>query len=245
MGFMSSTVQTSLEHPIVVFTDRLHTALSTLQNVPAWSATPDEQRSTLVSLSRARAQLDELWLRLRAAADRNDVGAASAATSTGAWLAAATRRTPGAAAAEVRLAAALDDGCEATRTALAAGSVDLEQARVVVAAVQALPADAVTDDPSCVSRAEAALLDLATVHDAKRLKQLGRHILHVLDPEAADRRLGRSLEREEQTAARATYLDLHDNGDGTHAGRFRIPQFHAAALTKMLDAISNPTRPAD
>ena len=239
---MSSTTQTSLGHPIAVLTEDLHARLDAVADVPAWSATADEQRATLVSLARARARLDELWLRMLAAADRNDVAAASVATSTGAWLAASTRRAPGVAAGEVKLATALDDGFEATRAALAAGTVDLEQARVIVAAVQALPADAVTHDPSCVGRAETALLDLARVHDARRLKRLGRHILHVLDPDAADRRLGRQLEREEQAAARATFLELHDDGDGTHRGRFRISEFHAAALAKMLDAIANPTR---
>ena len=86
-------------------------------------------------------------------------------------------------------------------------------------------------------------MDLARTHDARKLRQLGRHILHVLDPEQADRRLGRQLEREERAATRATFLELHDNGDGTHGGRLRIPGFHAAVLTKMLDAIANPARP--
>jgi Domain of unknown function (DUF222) len=86
------------------------------------------------------------------------------------------------------------------------------------------------------------LLELALVHDARRLKQLGRHMLHVLDPDAADRRPGRELEREERAAARATFLEVHDNGDGTHGGRFRLPDLHAAALRKVLDAIGNPTR---
>jgi Domain of unknown function (DUF222) len=120
--------------------------LDELAEVPAWSATPAEQRAVLVSLAGAR--LNEVWLRLLAAADRGDVAAETAATSTGAWLAAATNRSPGSAAADVKLAAALDDACGATRAALGSGAVDTEQARVVVAAVQALPADAVPRTPA-------------------------------------------------------------------------------------------------
>jgi len=226
-----------------VFVGELHASLDALAEVPAWSASRGEQRTALVELARARNRLDELLLRLLAAGDRNDVAADTAATSTAAWLAAETRRPVAAAHADVRLAAALDDDLAATRDALARGDLDLEQARVVAASVRELPAEAVAADPTCVGRAEAMLVDLARTHDAKKLRQLGRHILHVLDPEQADRRLGQQLEREERSASRATFLELHDNGDGTHGGRLRIPGFHAAVLAKMLDAIANPARP--
>ncbi len=73
---------------------------------------------------------------------------------------------------------------------------------MVAASVRELPAEAVAADPTCAARAEAMLVDLAGTHDAKKLRQLGRHILHVLDPEQADRRLGRQLEREERAATR-------------------------------------------
>jgi hypothetical protein len=138
----------------------------------------------------------------------------------------------------VALASALDGDRTATREALAAGALDLERARVVVASVGEVPA-------AEAQRAEAALLDLARVHDAKTLRRLGRHIRHVLDPEAADRQLGEQLEREEQAAARRTFLELHDNGDGTHGGRLRIPAFHAVALTKMLDTLAHQGRQPD
>ena len=101
---MTSTVQTSHGHPISVFVGELHASLDALAEVPAWSASRGEQRTALVALARARARLDELLLRLLAAADRNDVAAETAATSTAAWLAAETRRPVAAAHADVRLA---------------------------------------------------------------------------------------------------------------------------------------------
>lgn len=142
------------------------------------------------------------------------------------------------------LASALDGGFEATRAALAAGVVDVDRARVVVRAVQALPADAVAAEPGLVRRAEAHLLDLARTCDAKRLRALARHLLAVLDPDAADMRLGRQLEAEETRAARATSLVMRDNGDGAHALTARISTLHAAMLTKALEAILNPARNA-
>ena len=105
-----------------------------------------------------------------------------------------TVTAPGAAHADVKLAQALDEGFAATRVALAAGMIDVDQARVIVRAIQALPVDAVTSEPGLPGRAEAHLLDLARTHDARKLRLLARHLHAVLDPDAADERLGRALE---------------------------------------------------
>ena len=74
---------------------------------------------------------------------------------------------------------------------------------------------------------------------------LGRRVFEVVDPAAADREEGRRLEAEERAAARSTYLHLHDNGDGTHSGRFKISDLHAAMLRKALHAIVAPGRRTD
>ncbi len=46
-----------------------------------------------------------------------------------------------------------------------------------------------------VQKAERHLLDLAAEHDAKALKHLGRHILEVACPDAADAHQAALLER--------------------------------------------------
>ena len=212
--------------------------LDELADVPVWSMTPGEQRSVLADLSRARAQLDGLWLRVLAAADANDVAAETAATSTAAWLATAIRRTRSAAHADVRLAQAVtDDRHAGVLAALTAGRVDLDQARVVVRSVDALPADVDAMDREL---AEKHLVTLAEDHDAAALKVLGRRVLEVLDPDAAELEDGRRLATEEAAAARTTYLQLCDNGDGSHGGRFRIPTLHAAMLATALQAFGQP-----
>jgi hypothetical protein len=241
---MSSTTALSPEHPIVEFTARASAALARLTGVGAWSLSPAEQASVVVELAQVRAGVDELWLRVLAAADRNDVAAGSGASSTTAWLAHATTTPPGAAHADVRLATALDGSFAATRAALAAGTIDADRAREVVRAVQALPAESVVGEPELPARAETHLLDLAKQFDARRLRCLGRHLLETLDPQGADERLGARLEAEEARAERSAFLEVHDNGDGTHSGRFKIASLHAAMLTKMLDALSNPARHA-
>ena len=87
----------------------------------------------------------ELQLRVLAAADNNGVGSESAAPSTASWLASRTVRPVRDVRAEVRLAHALDTQFQATAAAMAAGAVDVDQARVIVNAVTALPADEVTE----------------------------------------------------------------------------------------------------
>jgi hypothetical protein len=233
----SSTGLERQPHPIVGFAARAHAVLDTLTDAPAWSMTREEQRFSLIELARLQARIAELHLRVLAAADRCDLAADTAATSTGAWLAQATRQTRAAAHADVLLAQALDGSFAATRDALADGLVDVDQARVIIRAIQALPDTVDTQDRG---RAEKHLIDLAGQHDAKTLRLLGRRVFEVLDPDAADEQEGRKLQAEEDAAARNTYLHMCDNGDGTHTGRFKIPTLHAAMLTKMLSGFTNP-----
>ena len=113
-------------HAVVRFAGSLHGALDRLADVPTWSMSPAEQREALVELARAEARLSELRLRVLVAADNNQVGADSGATSTPAWLAHATRTSRTAAFRDLHLAAKLDETFTATREALAAGVIDVE-----------------------------------------------------------------------------------------------------------------------
>ena len=218
-------------HPIARFGARVHAVLDDLADTAAWSMTPAEQRTALVALARAEARIGELRLRVLAAADRADIAAQSAATSTGAWLAEHTRTTRSQAHADLHLAQALDGRCRATRAALAAGALNPTHARVIVHALDQLPDEL---DPTVRERAEKQLVHDAGDHDPTALKMFARHLYEVIDPDAADAEEGRRLEREEHAAARATYLQLCDNGDGTHTGRFKIPTLHAQMLAKAL-----------
>jgi hypothetical protein len=91
---MSTTADALTAHPIADFTTRLHARLDDLAQTQAWSMSRDEQRSVLMDLTRGQARIEELRLRVLAAGDRADIAADTAATSTGAWLAHATR-SPG------------------------------------------------------------------------------------------------------------------------------------------------------
>ncbi len=226
-------------HPIVGFCHRLEAALDDVGDAAAWSLTPEEERAVLTRLAACSARVGELRLRVLAAADRDDVGKVDGSPSTGAWLAAATRAPRARARADVTLARALDERRLVARDALAHGWLDGDQARVVVTAVEALPAVVSEADRR---RAEEHLVALAAVHDAVELRVLARRLHEVIDPEGADEELGRRLAREEREARRATYLRLWEHDDGTTSGRFRIPTLHAHMLRKALDAFTSPRR---
>jgi hypothetical protein len=180
----------------------------------------------MLALSRAQARVGELALRVLAA-----------------WLAHETRAHPSAARTDVRLALALDSPSFAiVREALAAGQVSVDQARVIVRSVEALPGEAA---PWVREQAQKVLLVEARTLDPVALKLLGRRIFDVVDPDTADHAEGRRLEAEERAAARSTYLHLRDNGDGSHTLRAKLPTLHAAMLTKALHAFTAPAHRRD
>ncbi len=236
--------RTSVEdrrHPVHVFAGRLTAALEELAGASMLSLGVAETVETTVELTKALSQLRALQLAVLAHADILDVAATVDATSTAAWLRTLTPVTGPGAARDVAQAKALTREAHApTAVALAAGRLLPEQAPVILAAVDALPASVTPEERRC---AETHLVDLAATHDAAALKVLGRRVLEVLDPDAADADLARRLEAEEAAAARATSLSLVDDGHGTTHGRFRIPTLTGRMLRAALQAIANPARP--
>ena len=200
-----------------------------------WSLSSAETRDLLVQITALSAQVSELRSRLLTHGEAS--GATSTdpqATSSGAWLAGTTRTTKGAAFAATRLAKDLA-GHDLTRSALARGEVLTEQAVVIIEAVEALP-----ELPEVRDQCEVHLLVEAAHHDANDLKVLGRRVLGVIDPEAADAHEAALLDKEERAAEKKTRFSMGDNGDGTHTGRFTIPDLYADMLKKALMGFAAP-----
>jgi hypothetical protein len=170
------------------------------------------------------------------------VGADVGATSTASWMAHQTRTTRSAAHRAARLAKDLDAHPEVDR-ALAAGELLTDQAAVIVEAVDALPTDLV--DTSTIAQAEAHLLAEAEHHDARALRILGRRLLEVLDPDAAEAEEARRLAKEEQEARATASFTMSDDGHGKVHGRFSVPSVHGSMLRKHLLALAAPGRNPD
>ena len=128
-------------------------------------------------------------------------------------------------------------------TAMGEGRVNTAQARAIVSALAQLPTTgefAVTAEQR--DAAEAHLVAEAAHHDAKALRFLGRHLFEVIAPELAETFEGKALEAEEAKALQRTTFTMWEDDEGTCHGRFRIPSLHGQMLTKMILALSSPSR---
>src|SRR6478752_3643243 len=229
------TALTTHRHRVSAATAQMRAAADAVVDASVWSMGETEAGQTLVELGRLKAQVAELEARVAAHADDIHVGQDVAASSAANWLAHQTKQTRAETNRTVRLGHALEEH-PATRDALAGGRVCVEQARVIVDAVDRLP-DHVEAEVRV--QAEQHLLAAAEHHDAKTLRMLGKRLFEVVDPDGADAHEAKILEREEAAAARDAYLRMWDDGHGTTHGRFEIPTLAGAALKKMLVAITS------
>ncbi|GAA1146968.1 HNH endonuclease signature motif containing protein [Nocardioides aquiterrae] len=213
-------------HRISVAVAHAHAELDTVTDASVWSMTPEETRTTLVEITRLKARAAELEARVAEHADDQTLDT---------W-AHQTRQLRPAVLRTTRLGRALVTRSQ-VRAALAAGDLVVEQAQVIVDALDQLPADL---DPGLVDKAERHLVAEARDHDARVLRLLGTRLLEVVAPDLVDAYEAEQLAREEADALVAAKFKIRDDGHGKCHGTFTIPSFHGAALTKMLLAFTNP-----
>ena len=224
-----TALQHADQHPVPALVHWLRAELASLAGTPLWSLTAAEAADALLLLTQARSQLDELIMRMLRHAESVEVGTDLGATTANWW--AHTSRLPRAEAHRTaRLAEAMERH-HAVAAALAAGHVHTDQARVIVDAVDDLPADV---ESWVAPAATAFLLEKAAEHDARALQILGRRVLEVIDPVAADAEEARRLEAEESDARATAFLTLVDDGHGRAHGRFSIPTLHGEMLRNHL-----------
>lgn len=226
-------------HPIIECAADVSAAIKSTDGVePTFMPTADKQ-SALLALTVARSQLDALTMRVLTAAD--DVADSHGLAQAADWVALHTRTTRREARADQALARALEQHGPVAET-LAAGEIRTAQARVIVEAVDALPAEVA---PEIRHEARAALIDLAAQHDARDLKQLGKRILDVVAPEVGVCHEAAALAAEEARAAATVSLTMADDGEGRCFGRFTLPSHIGKTLRRHLLALANPARHTD
>ncbi|MCX6395747.1 MAG: DUF222 domain-containing protein [Propionibacteriales bacterium] len=229
------------QHPLLGMIAALEAAVSDDATAPAWTLTPAEVTSALPRLARVVGQLTGCRLQLLREADRYQIGDSVGFGSTAGWWASVTRATKQTAHREVALAGRLDhEAHAATAAAVSAGNVTIEQAAVILDAVEALPSDLVTS--ALRKDAELHLVGLAHHHDPRELRILGRRILDVLAPAISEEAERRVLEAEEQHAAATASFTMSPDGHGSMTGSFTIPTLAGEMLRKHLDALAAPRR---
>ena len=237
---MTSTASTRHRgHPITVAAAEIEELLDELVEQSTWSMTDEETRSTLPRADPRRGPDGRAELRVAAHGDRNRIGDQSGATSTANWWAHETKLTRTAAHRDLKLAQALD-----TETARA-GACGARGRRGAGRPGGGDRGVRSTHSPTTPSRgskpkAERWLLDQAADSDAKALRILGKRILEVVDPAAADAHEAKLLEKEEQAAEAAAMFRMSDDGHGKCHGSFTVSSRHGAMLRKALLAKAAP-----
>ncbi|SFB93052.1 protein of unknown function [Nocardioides terrae] len=229
------SAQPAATHPVLGAVADVRARLKDVAGVNPTFMEPAVQAVAMEGIAAARAQLDELELRVMAAAAA--VAQTDAARDVAAWQVAHNHRDIRTARAEQRLAEALDRRYEILRAGMADGAVHLDQALVIARALDVLPDDL---DPDTLAHAEVALVELAAHHTPKQLRILGERVLDSVDPEHADEVLARQLEAEEADAQRKTRLTFRPGGDGTTRITAVVPDATAARLKTYLDAFTSP-----
>ena len=233
---MTAMAHSEARHLVSRSVASLAEQVAALAEVSLWSMSPAEAEQTLVALTRLTSQVAELELRVAEHAASVGVGDAQGATSTASWWAHTTRQTRVAAHRKMRLALDLER-FPLVRDGLAAGDLTSEQASVIVRALGELNPDL---DYAVQTQAQARLVVLAREHDAKSLRVLGRRILEVLDPVAADEAEAKKLAEEDRKASATTRLTMSTDGHGRVMGRFTISAAQGAMLKKILLGLAAP-----
>jgi hypothetical protein len=164
----------------------------------------DEMLSCVDDLNVVAQQVAAIQLALIRQVDALQVAAALGATSTVSLLRDRHRISGGAATRLVKLARAVDvEAGSPTAAALAAGEVNVEQAKVITDAVAKLPAEHRT-------AGEEHLVGEAASFGPRELGRLGQRIFEVVAPEEADKQALAELERAERRAWQHRGLWLTD-----------------------------------
>ncbi|MDR6175388.1 hypothetical protein QE364_000009 [Nocardioides zeae] len=192
----------------------------------------------LVAVQRLVARASALAAVLLSRAEELELYRENGASTAAVWWANATALTRRDAYRFARVGDALVGRCGThLAPACEAGTVNSEQADVIVKALDVLPEDLSVE---LRSQAEETLVGFAADHDARALRAIGKKILTVIAPEVGEAHEAALLEREEREARAASRLSMVSDGHGKVHGRFTLPELHGAMLRKALDAYAAP-----
>jgi hypothetical protein len=200
-----------------------------------WQLGDAEALSAVVALEAAERRIAAARLRLLQGIESRGSFCDTGASSAAAWLRSVTKAHPGRAHAEVRLAAGLSR-YSLLQAALAEAQMSAEQVRVCVEALDALPSTLTAEK---LAEAEAYLVAECAGFDPAQLRKIGKHLLHVLDPDGPA-----LLEEAEQQAKRSRSLNVSECDGGVKLSGFLDGEGAAAVLTA-LDPLAAPRTGAD
>jgi len=200
--------------------------------------TTEEKHAAILGLKRLESQV--LELRLRVAAEAQDVVDRECAKHIGAVLVAAGLDEPTHAHREVQLMRALTR-YEQVRAGMAAGEVTRAHAEVIAKTLEALPDEV---GPEVLARAEVDLCGHARGFTPAQLRVLGQGILTRVDPEHGEEIEARWIRSLEEAAEQKITLGLKRLGDGTSTISARVSDALGIRFLTVLESHAQPRKAA-
>src|SRR5689334_22486847 len=207
-----------------------------------WVArTSEELVEAVVVTERLRAHLAALEAAVVAEVHARGVAKGELAWgSTAEWFTHLAGTHRGTGHQTVRHAGGLVHERTATHAAMTSGRVSPEQAAVIVDAVDRLPTDATVRQDG-----EAFLLDAASRLNATDLAKAAKHLVEVADPDGAERKTEKELDRQDRAAHHHRFLAIADDGAGGIRLRGRGTVEDAAAIKAALLPLTKPAPALD
>jgi hypothetical protein len=224
-------------HPVLTSTEVIRAALEDLADVDPTYMRTEEKAEALRALTMLTSQLDALRLRVIAAAE--DVAAERGDKRVADWVARETRCDKRAAHAQQTLAEALDARWTRIGGGVASGRVHLDQARVVVRSLEALPPEVGRETRRM---AEEHLLGLCDEFGPRDLAKLGERVLAFVAPEVADEAERKALDAADRRAETRTRFTYKTNPDGSLDYSGTLPPVEGSILKTVLEARMSPRR---
>lgn len=229
------------QHPLDRVVEALSEALDQGHDISLIGLDQAATATAIRRLGAMSARLAELTATVLRHGDEVGVQETRQARSLTTWLSLATQVSHTDAHRQVKLAEGLGRWHRVAEV-LSTGAANVEQATVLIWALDALPDDL---DPGLVEKCELHLVGLVDDFGPKQLRILGRHVLTAVAPEVGEAHDARLLEDEERRAAERCRLTMGRDGRGQVHGRFTIPELHAAMLEKALLSLTYNERDAD
>jgi hypothetical protein len=190
---------------------RADVAVRPCLDASAWAMSDQELVGALDAVHVLEQRLAAVKLALVREIDGRGTAVAQGASSTAVWLRERLRLSITGARRLMTDALAMDAAAPVLRAALAAGTVTLEQTRVIAEAVAAIPVAAGTEAPE---QATHLLVESAAQFEPAILHRLGARILAHVAPHLAEAAEAAALEAEEAHGLRHRQLTLSHLADG-------------------------------
>ena len=89
------------------------------------------------------------------------------------------------------------------------------------------------------------MIGFAREHDSYELAHLAGHLLEAIDPDTADQREAKTIDRQLRSATAARTLGFYPDGNGSVLIRGQLPSLAAEPLIKLVDAYAQQQRRTD